>query len=109
METAQVSGTQGAQDAKQRLALSMVLSKFAPTLISEPSVEAPYGRDHHGNPRTRQAQEQEEGRSPFDGGVVGGESISEAVGMNLHRLQQSDAIQRLFGGPNAPTITPRLG
>jgi len=106
METAQVSRTQGAQDAKQRLALSMVMSKFAPALIAEPSVEAPYGRDHRGNPRIRQIAEREAGRM-F--GVVGGESISEAIGMNLHRLQQHDAIQRLFGGANAPTITPRLG
>ena len=105
METAQDSRTQQSQDAKQRLALSMVMSKFAPTLIAEPSVEAPYGRDHHGNPRIRHTQEREEGKV-F--GVVGGESISEAVGMNLHRLQQSDALQRLFGGANAPTTTPRL-
>lgn len=109
METAQPSGTQLSQDAKQRLALSMVLSKFAPTLTAEPSVAAPYGLDHRGNPRTRHQQEQAEGRGMLQGGVVGNESISEAVGMNLHRIQQSDAIQRLFGGGrNAPTTTPSV-
>lgn len=105
METAQPSGTQQEQDAKQRLALSMVMSKFAPTLIAEPSVEAPYGRDHHGNPRIRHTQEKEEGKV-F--GVVGGESISEAVGMNLHRLQQHSSISRLFGGKAEGVTTPRL-
>ena len=38
------------QDAKARLAAALVLSRFAPSLIAEPSEEAPYGRDHQGNP-----------------------------------------------------------
>ena len=84
----------------------MVLSKFAPSVIAEPSVEAPYGRDHRGNPRTRQQAEQAEGRNPFQGGIVGSESVGEAIGANLHRIQQYDQLTRIFRGQG--TITPTV-
>ena len=94
-----VSETLNQQDAKARLAAALVLSHFAPSLIAEPSDEAPYGRDHQGNPITRQAKAEAEGRPPLQTGMVGGETAGEGVLANV-TLHQN--LRGLMGGLGAP-------
>tara|TARA_Y100001963_G_C6763557_1_gene440944 strand:- start:835 stop:1155 length:321 start_codon:yes stop_codon:yes gene_type:complete len=86
------------QDAKARLAAALVLSHFAPGLIAEPSDEAPYGKDHHGNPKTRQEKAEEEGKHPLRTGMVGGETAGEGVLANITLHQQ---LRGLMGGMGA--------
>tara|TARA_R100001591_G_scaffold31580_1_gene42541 strand:- start:268 stop:579 length:312 start_codon:yes stop_codon:yes gene_type:complete len=87
------------QDAKARLAAALVLSRFAPSLIAEPSEEAPYGRDHQGNPITRQARAQADNLNPLQTGMVGGETAGEGVLANITLHQQ---LRGLMGGLGAP-------
>ena len=95
------SETQAQQNAKARLAAAFVLSQFAPSVIAhDPTSDAPYGRDHRGNPRTRHQQELTEGKSPWASGMVGGETMGEAIGMNVYRHHQLGGI---LGG-----IAPRI-
>ena len=91
------------QDAKARLAAALVLSHFAPSLIAEPSDEAPYGRDQQGNIITRQAKAEEEGKHPLQTGMVGGETAGEGVLANV-TLHQN--LRGLMGGLGAAFVNP---
>ena len=104
------SGDQATEDAKARLATAIFMSKLHPKLIAhDPTSTAPYGRDAQGNPRTRQQQETTEGKSPWASGLVGGETVGEAIGMNLYRHHQHAGMVRALavvgaqgaGGPRA--------
>jgi len=99
MSARSVSVTQGQQDAKARLAAAIVMSKFAPSLIADPSAEAPYGRDHQGNLVTRQARAEADNLHPLQTGMVGGETVAEGVGANV-TLHQN--LRGLMGGLGAP-------
>ena len=96
------SGDQATEDAKARLATAIFMSKLHPKLIAhDPTSTAPYGRDAQGNPRTRQQQETTEGKSPWASGLVGGETVGEAIGMNVYRHHQ---LGGLFGGGGAAVV-----
>ena len=97
------SETQAQQNAKARLAAAFVLSQFAPSVIAhEPTSDAPYGRDHRGNPRTRHQQEQTEGKNPWASGMVGGETLGEGIGINVFRHHQLGPAGGIMGGITAP-------
>jgi hypothetical protein len=103
MSARSVSVTQDDQDAKARLAAAMVMSHFAPSLIAEPSGEAPYGRDHQGNPQTRQAKATEEGKHPLQTGMVGAETAAQGVLANVTIHQN---LRGLWGGVGAGFVNP---
>jgi len=92
------------QDAKARLATALVMSHFAPSLIAEPSGEAPYGRDGQGNIITRQARAEAEGLHPLQTGMVGTETAAQGVLANVTLHQNLRGT--LYQGLGAAFVNP---